>query len=201
MTIFENVKASVAPKDAAERYGIKKFHNNMICCPFHNDRHPSMKLNDDYFYCFGCGANGDVIDLVSALFEISPIDAVQKLAEDFGINTCSNIDKAPVKTKYPKIKEFWENELYCFRVLCDYLHILEEWKEKYAPETPGDAIDDRFTEACHMLDYIEYLVDILTIGELDVRVTAVKELLADGKIQDLESRILRIREEEKHERN
>lgn len=62
-------------------------------------------------------------------------------------------------------------------------------------------IDDRFTEACQMLDYIEYLVDILTVGELDVRVAAVNELLADSKIQDLESRILRIREEEKHERN
>ena len=52
-----------------------------------------------------------------------------------------------------------------------------------------------------MLDYIEYLVDILTVGELDVRVAAVNELLADSKIQYLESRILRIREEEKHERN
>ena len=201
MTIFEKVKSSITPKDVARQYGIQVTHNHMICCPFHNDKHPSMKLNDDYFYCFGCGASGDVIDLVSALFEISPIDAVQKLADDFGIDTCTNIDNAPVKPKYPRIKEFRENELYCFRVLCNYLHILEEWKTKYAPQTPGDAIDDRFTEACHMLDYIEYLVDILTVGELDVRVTAVKELLADGKMQDLESRILRIREEEKHEGN
>ena len=202
MTIFEKVKSSVTPKDVARQYGVQVTHNHMICCPFHNDKHPSMKLNDNYFYCFGCGANGDVIDFVSALFEIPPIDAVQKLTEDFGIDMCTNIDKAPAKPKYPRIKEFRENELYCFRVLCDYLHILEEWKIKHAPKAPSNEIDDRFTEACQMLDYIEYLVDILTVGELDVRVTAVKELLADSKIQDLESRILRIREEEeKHERN
>ena len=24
--------------------------------------HPSLKLNEDYFFCFGCGAKGDVID-------------------------------------------------------------------------------------------------------------------------------------------
>ena len=202
MTIFEKVKSSVTPKDVARQYGLQANRSNMICCPFHDDKHPSMKLNDDYFYCFGCSAHGDVIDFVSALFEIPPIDAVQKLTEDFGIDMCTNIDKAPAKPKYPRIKEFRENELYCFRVLCDYLHILEEWKIKHAPKAPSNEIDDRFTEACQMLDYIEYLVDILTVGELDVRVTAVKELLADSKIQDLESRILRIREEEeKHERN
>ena len=33
----------------------------MVCCPFHNDRTPSMKV-DSRFYCFGCGASGDVID-------------------------------------------------------------------------------------------------------------------------------------------
>ncbi len=30
-----------------------------------------MKLNEDYFYCFGCGATGDVIDLAARLFDLS----------------------------------------------------------------------------------------------------------------------------------
>ena len=201
MTIFEKVKSSVTLKDAAAQYGLTVNRNNMICCPFHNDKNPSMKLNDTYFYCFGCGASGDVIDFTSALFGVSPISAAQKIADDFGVDNAVQ-NKATEMPKHPQIKKFRENELYCFRVLCDYLHILEEWKTKYAPKAPSNEIDDRFTEACQMVDYIEYLVDILTVGELDVRVTAVNELLADGKMQDLESRILRIREEgEKHERN
>ena len=56
MTFFETVKNSVTVKQAAEHYGCKVNRGDMICCPFHDDRHPSMKLNRDYFYCFGCGA-------------------------------------------------------------------------------------------------------------------------------------------------
>ena len=38
----------------------------------------------------------------------------------------------------------------CFRVLTDYLHLLEDWKVRYAPKTPEEALDDRFVEACQM---------------------------------------------------
>ena len=59
MTIYETIKAAISVKQAAEHYGLKVSHNGMACCPFHNDRHPSLKLNEDYFFCFGCGAKGD----------------------------------------------------------------------------------------------------------------------------------------------
>ena len=81
MNLFETVKAAVTPRMAAERYGLPVRQGNMICCPFHDDRTPSMKLNEDYFYCFGCGASGDVIDLVARLFGLSSYDAAKKLAE------------------------------------------------------------------------------------------------------------------------
>ena len=199
MTIFEKVKTAVDLRAAAERYGLKIAGNNMVCCPFHNDRHPSMKLNRDYFYCFGCGATGDVIDLVGRRLGVSPGQAVQKLAADFGID-----DNSPIKTivvKHPKIRAFREDEMYCFRVLCDYLHILERWKITYAPKTPDDEFDDRFVEACQMLDYITFLADILTIGSLEERAETVKGLMTDGKMTNLEERITRLREEEEHEQH
>ncbi len=192
MTIFEKVKASVALKDAAEHYGIKLASNNMICCPFHNDRHPSMKLNEGYFYCFGCGETGDVVDFVSKLFGIKPFEAVQRLASDFNVDNAEIV----IPVKHPIIKAFREDELYCFRVLCDYLHILENWKIIYAPKTPDDELDDRFVEACQMLDYIEYLVDYLTVAELEDKLIAVQELLVDGKMTELEEGVTRIRKEE-----
>ena len=79
MTIYENIKAAISVKQAAEHYGLKVNRSGMTCCPFHNDRHPSLKLNEDYFFCFGCGAKGDVIDLVAKLFNLSNHEAVQKL--------------------------------------------------------------------------------------------------------------------------
>ena len=91
MNLFEAVKAAVTPRMAAERYGLPVRQGNMVCCPFHNDRTPSMKLNKDYFYCFGCGATGDVIDLAARLFNLSSYDAAKKLAYDFGIDP----DKPP----------------------------------------------------------------------------------------------------------
>ena len=59
MNIYESIKAAISVKQSAEHYGLKVSRNGMACCPFHNDRHPSLKLNEDYFFCFGCGAKGD----------------------------------------------------------------------------------------------------------------------------------------------
>lgn len=55
-----------------------------MCCPFHGDKHPSMKV-DSRFHCFACQADGDVIDFVGRLFQLSPYKAVEKLKEDFGM--------------------------------------------------------------------------------------------------------------------
>ena len=155
MTIYETIKAAISVKQAAEHYGLKVSHNGMACCPFHNDRHPSLKLNEDYFFCFGCGAKGDVIDLVARLFNLSSYEAAQKLALDFGLDPKPPTAAAMVKPKRPYIRQFREDEMLCFRVLTDYLHLLEDWKVRYAPKTPEDALDDRFVEACQMHCYIE----------------------------------------------
>ena len=58
MTLFEQVKECVTARQAAEHYGIKVKRNGMACCPFHKDRHPSMKA-DKIYHCFACGVGGD----------------------------------------------------------------------------------------------------------------------------------------------
>lgn len=70
MSFFETIKADVTLRQAAEHYGLRVLSNGMACCPFHEDRHPSMKLNEDYFFCFGCGASGDVIDFIATIFDV-----------------------------------------------------------------------------------------------------------------------------------
>ena len=116
MNLLESVKATVTVKQAAGHYGVEVQINGMFRCPFHNDHHPSMKLNEDFFFCFGCGATGDVIDLVSRLFGLSSYDAAQKLACDFGLDQ----DKPPAaaalrKPEYPLARAFQREELHCQR--------------------------------------------------------------------------------------
>ena len=159
--------------------------------------HPSMKLNERYFYCFGCGATGDVIDLVARLFDLSSYEAAQKLAQDFGIAP----DKPPAAAALPKperplLKAYRQEEVRCLRVLCDYLHLLESWKVQYAPKTAADTLDDRFVEACQMLDYVEYLADLLIAAELEQRVKIVEMLNKDGLIAGLEERLDRLKKED-----
>ena len=220
MNLFETVKSAVTVKQAAEYYGCKVNRGDMICCPFHDDRHPSMKLNRDYFYCFGCGANddrhpsmklnrdyfycfgcgatGDVIDFVARLFGLSSYEAAKKLAYDFGIDP----DKPPaamaLKKPYPLAQAFRNDEIHCQRVLCDYLHLLERWKVEYAPQSPEDELDDRFVEACHMIEYVNDLLDVLMFAELKQRVKAVDMLLKDGTITALEQRLRRLEKEVQH---
>ena len=195
--VFETVKQSVTVREAAERYGIEVKRGGMACCPFHDDKNPSMKLNEEYFYCFGCGATGDVIDLVARLFDLSSYEAAQKLAQDFGIDP----DKPPAAAVLPKperplLTAYRQEEVRCLRVLCDYLHLLESWKVQYTPKTLEDVLDDRFVEACQMLDYVEYLAELLIAAELEQRVKIVEMLNKDGLIAGLEERLDRLKKED-----
>ena len=84
MNIYEAVKSTVSTRQAAEAYGIRVTRSGMACCPFHSDKTPSMKL-DKRFHCFGCGADGDVINFTARLFNLNSKEAAEKLAADFSV--------------------------------------------------------------------------------------------------------------------
>lgn len=158
--VFETVKQSITIREAAERYGIEVGRNSMACCPFHDDKNPSMKLNKDYFYCFGCGATGDVIGLTARLYNLSPKEAAEKLAQDFGLIYDS---QAPPRRNYVRQKteaqKFKESRDHAFRILADYFHLLRKWETNYTPKTPVESMHPRFLEAVQQKDYIGYLLD------------------------------------------
>ena len=158
--LFETVKQSVTVREAAQMYGGEANRNDMACCPFHNDKHPSMKLNEEYFYCFGCGATGDVIDFTARLYNLAPREAAEKLAQDFGLAYDS---QAPPRRRYIRQKtegqKFRENRDHAFRVLSDYYHLLRKWETDYSPKTPEENPHPRFMEAIQRKDYMGYLLD------------------------------------------
>ena len=159
-----------------QRYGLKVGRTGMACCPFHSDKSPSMKL-DERYYCFGCGATGDAVDLTAKLFGIGLREAAVKLAEDFGLNYDSR-QKPSVR---PRIREptpeqkYQKEENHCYKVLTDYFHLLREWEKKYAPKQPDEEWSPLFAEALYKKNYIEYLLDILLYGSLEERKALVAE--------------------------
>ena len=157
--VFEVVKESVTTREAAEMYGIEVKHGGMACCPFHDDRHPSMKV-DRRFHCFGCGADGDVIDFTARLYNLTPKEAAEKLAQDFGL---SYDNKAPPRRSYVRQKSEAqvrkEKREHGWRVLTDYYHLLRKWEADYSPKTPDVDPHPRFLEAIQKKDYTAYLLD------------------------------------------
>ena len=185
-SIFEAVRSQVPVRAAAERYGLEVNDSGMARCPFHNDRTPSMKLYADHFYCFGCGKYGDVVDLTSELLCVPSYDAAYALAEEFGVD-------AARPTPKPALRQFREDSLRCQRVLRDYLRLLRQWRMQYAPTGPDEPIDDRYAEACRMIDTVDYLTDLLIVGSLDLRVKLVDDLLHNDLIDRLEKRLAEIK--------
>ena len=158
--VFEAVKQSVSTREAAEFYGIKVSRTGMACCPFHDDKNPSMKV-DQRFHCFGCGEDGDVIDFTAKLFDLSPKEAAEKLAQDFGLIYDS---QAPPRRRYVRQKneaqKFREDRQRCYRVLSDYYYLLKKWEADRSPRTPEEEPHPRFVEAIQKKTYVEYLLDL-----------------------------------------
>ena len=192
MTVFDNVKVAVTPRQAAERYGYRVGGNSMIRCPFHNDRSPSLKLYDDHYHCFGCQANGDVIDFTAKIFGISPSAAAQKLVQDFGTE-CGRVSiLEQLKTLQPRTSD----RKFCEKVLQDYLKILKEWKVRYAPTSPNEEPHERYAEAITMIVCVEYMLDQLMLGTKEMSQAIVDDLMADGKAETIREWIKMIGEEE-----
>ena len=182
MNVYEAVKDAVSARQAAEYYGIKVTRRGMACCPFHRDRHPSMKL-DQRLHCFGCQADGDVIDFAARYFGLSAREAAGKLAEDFGIlyedgrSPDRGKWKKPVKTTSLE-QNYIKLEQNCFSVLSQYREQLCFWKEHFAPKMSDGEWDCRFCEALDRLPRVEYLMDALLHAPLEER---VELLLSAGK--------------------
>lgn len=189
MNLFEQIKEAVPVWEAAETYGLEVNRNKMTRCPFHGDRNPSLKLNDTYYYCFGCGVHGDVIDFTARYFDLKPYEAAKKLVSDFGLypDPDTPLQVRAKQIPYAKTKAFREEAQFCFRVLTQYLHLLEDWKTNYAPASPREPMDERYIEACQMLESTSYLVYVLTFGDEEEQAKKTAELIAGGKMEALQA--------------
>ena len=178
MNLFQAVKEKINSRAVAKHYGVKVKSNGMACCLFHNDKHPSLKV-DEYYHCFACGASGDAIDFVARMFGLSQYDAAQKLNQDFSLGIEIHPYKKKSKPKKKKIAKT-EQERATFvkqkiqlwvveatEILINYLKWIEFWKEFYKPQTTEEEWYPLFSEALEKELLINRYLDTLQFGNGD----------------------------------
>ena len=192
LNIFQRVKQSVTTRQAASFYGLKVGRNGMVCCPFHNDKTPSMKV-DERYHCFGCQADGDVIDFTARLFGLSTLDAAKKLSTDFHLEKIAELTeeekRAFIEKKRRRLHESYLDKQIraATHALIEYHWLLRKWKEYLAPESPEEPIDPLFVEALQNIDKINYFLDILMEGS---RLEQIAFLIDNGKaVKKIEERV------------
>ena len=155
MNLYKRIKAAVTTRMAAENFGLAVNHSGMALCPFHDDHHPSLKL-DKRYYCFGCGESGDVIDFAAKYLGISKHSAAIQLARDFGIDP-----RPPKQMHIPKtnVGTFQKPEQPCIFSLSREVQMLCRWKRDCAPTEPEEPWDPRFVKACQEQAHAEYRLD------------------------------------------
>ncbi len=179
MNIFSGVKEHLTARQAAEYYGLQVKRNGLACCPFHDDKHPSMKIDKNY-HCFACGVGGDAIDYVSRMFGLSQYDAALKLIGDFtlpvdakGSAELSVQEKERIrreKTERERITRIQERfEKWCSQTI-DMLRncILEiDDVNRFLIGKPPDIIfSEDYAQMLHAEPLINYWLDILCMGDV-----------------------------------
>lgn len=189
--MYESIKAAVTARQAAESFGLTMNRSGMAACPFHEDHTPSLKL-DQRYYCFGCGATGDVIDFTSRLLNVSNSNAAQTLAERFGIQPESQTVITPKRKPAVPLRTL---EQRCLFALVQYEKLLRFWKKHYAPQAPEESFHDRFVEGCQRECFIAHLIDEMMDADPWRRKQAVELLLEDDRIHHLQNYVLQNQEE------
>lgn len=156
---YEEVKQRVSMCKAAEYYGFKVNRQGFCLCPFHTDRHPSMKIykHDKGYFCFTCHSGGDVIKFVSRLFDLRNEEACKKLIEDFSLPI--QVENLSYRQKRERLKkrEYYQEvqkfRLDAYTVLKGYWMLLSEASHNF--------LHPHFEEALQELSVVEYRLECL----------------------------------------
>lgn len=172
--IFREIKARLTMPEVCEAYGIT-VKRDVALCPFHTEKRPSLHVYPDHFYCFGCGAGGDVIRFVARLFALPDADAARKLNTDFSLGLLENgkisyraaLQYEQKQRERAALRSFRECAL---NVLCTYHRFL--WKQRQEP----DPTSPDFVRSLLDLDRVEYDIACVLKDAADFQKTNGKEV-------------------------
>jgi DNA primase len=152
-------------REVAERYGLRFNSAGFALCPFHSERTPSFKIHNGRGHCFGCGWHGDAIDFVQQLQGIGREEAVRTLIRDFAlpipletglsIRQRQQLYARSARLQAERRREAREEQRQqeAYLEALDLFILLDRWKRDYAPRSPDEPIDRRYTAACLWLDW------------------------------------------------
>lgn len=144
---IERLKRQVNIVDIVGQYvHLKKNGKNYsACCPFHSEKTPSFTVSDDkqFYYCFGCGAKGDVIDWLKDYAQMDFVDAIKSLGGEIEMTDPVKLamnEKRAAKAK--QLKDHCEEPEMCNRILSECDPIDDYYKAKrgkvYLPLTTAE---------------------------------------------------------------
>ena len=181
MSIFDLVKVNVTTYDVAVLEGFNPTKNKLICCPFHGEKHPSMKVDKRYF-CFACGEKGDVIDFVGKLYGLNPKDAAEKIVADFGLSGLNQDSKIKeYKRQQSEQQIYLEKKRRLMKMLSELMEKLQIIKNSYRPRREQDSTwSPVFCFASNKYEYISYLYDYVLFEVTDMQLkTEIDELIQE----------------------
>lgn len=114
--LFDVVRQAISAREAAEVYGLDINQHGKARCPWHDDRRPSLSFKGNWCRCFACNNGGSAIDLTAQLYGITPLEAANKLNEDFHIGadgTPGQRPTGPSKADVRRLQEMALNILWC----------------------------------------------------------------------------------------
>ena len=114
------------------------------CCPFHNEKTPSMCVNNGWYHCFGCGASGDVVKFVMEMESVSFYDAVKILADKVGMQ----LPEVRLDPKFAQKKEHSEVLKQLMRDVARYYrnNLIDEKKGEEARKYLNMQLLEKFKE-------------------------------------------------------
>ena len=126
MKYWEEIENRVSVADALSMYAsLRPNRGGFVCCPFHNEKTPSMKISEKGYYCFGCHEHGNVIGFVMKYFKLDFKSACSKINYDFRLNL--PIDRTLTPEERAENKRRWIEEQ---REIRDRKQF-QEFKENY----------------------------------------------------------------------
>ncbi len=109
--IFNYIKNRIAILEIVNNYTTVKKTGQYWkgACPFHSEKTPSFTVSPDknIFYCFGCHSGGDVITFIAKVENITPLQAVHHLAEQYSIDIPQQLDAYKDQTNLEQKKHYW----------------------------------------------------------------------------------------------
>lgn len=152
MTV-EEIKAAYSMRDIVERYGFRPTRAGFIPCPFHSDdRQASLKIYQDSFFCFSCGANGDIIDFVMMMDDVDFKTAFQSLGGEYQKPTFSSRMKIYEAQKRQEMRRKARGRIAAQKELNNTLiTVYRSYMERSEP------LSDVWTDCYNALQYQLYL--------------------------------------------